>query len=166
MAEGSVIPAAESGRDDGSLGPGSAGLNLGSALAEGAMDRGARAAHDALLAGIEARLADEVRGLVASLEKFGRRTQLISKELPDRAHFSKAVTGFLSLLGFQFAYALGKDLDSRILLDDGAEYLRKLGLRGEDLFCELSLDGRRYVAIACIDDNLGDSKHGTDGGNE
>ncbi|MGQ0711000.1 MAG: hypothetical protein ACT4NV_14785, partial [Rhodoferax sp.] len=35
-----------------------------------------------------------------------------------------------------------------LLLDDGAQYLHKLGLRVNELFRELDMDGRRFLAIA------------------
>lgn len=107
---------------------------------------------DAFLAGIETRLADEVFRLVSALREFSGRTQLICQELPERAHLSKSVTGFLSLIGLQLADALAKGLDRAVLFDDSAQYLGELGLSLEDLFREIDLDGRRLLAVALIDE--------------
>jgi len=107
---------------------------------------------DALFARIETRLADEVFRLVSALREFSGRTQLICQELPERAHFSKSVTGFLSLIGLQLADALAKGLDRAVLFDDGAQYLGELGLSLEDFFREIDLDGRRLLAVALIDE--------------
>lgn len=129
-------------------------LNLGVAAATSAVD--ALDAQDALLlADIEARLADEVRGLVAALHQFGCRSELIGKEIPDSAKFCKSVTVLLTLLSFQLAYSFSKDLDTPIFFDDGAEYLRKLNLSLSDFVRELTLDGRRFLAVALIDQQLG-----------
>lgn len=114
---------------------------------------------DALLAGIEARLTQEVLGLVASLREFSSRAQLIRKEIPEGAHFCKAVTSLLSLIALQYAESLGKSLDRPLLLDDGAEYLRKFGLRLEDSIREVTLDGRRFMAVAFLDES-GDKGEG------
>lgn len=137
-----------------------------SGLAEGAVSGNAGLAQDALLAGIEARLTEEVRRLVGSLDQFGRRTQLIGELLPDSSNFGKSVTSLLALLGFQLAYALGKGLDTPLLLDDGAEYLRKLCLTSDELFREVSLDGRRYMAVARIEDDLAELKDAAGRGKE
>ena len=129
-------------------------LNLGVAAATGAV--GALDAQDALLlADIEARLADEVRRLVAALHQFGCRSELIGKEIPDSAKFCKSVTALLTLLSFQLAYSFSKDLDKPIFFDDGAQYLRKLNLSLSDFVRELTLDGRRFLAVALIDQQLG-----------
>lgn len=106
---------------------------------------------NALLAGIEARLTQEVRGVVSALDQFGRRAQLIGEEVPAGAKFCKAVTSLLALLSFQVAYSFSKGLDAPIFLDDGAEYLRKLHLSLDDLVREVDLDGRRFMAVALIE---------------
>lgn len=109
----------------------------------------------ALLAGIEARLTKEVMGLVGSLAEFGRRAQAIGKEVPDDAQFCQLVPSFLALCSFQLAYALGKSADRRIFAEDGAEYLRELGLGVKDLFREIDLDGRRFLAVALVEQGAG-----------
>lgn len=140
-------------------------LNLGVATTAGAVD--ALDAQDALLlADIEARLTDEVRGLIASLHQFGCRAELIGKEIPDGAKFCKSVTLLLTLLSFQLAYSFGKDLDTPIFFDDGAEYLRKLNLSLSDFVRELTLDGRRFLAIALIDQQLGQLGSAADRGDK
>lgn len=131
-------------------------LNLDLGVATAADAPKALHAQDALLlADIEARLTDEMRGLVAALHQFGCRTELIRQEIPEGAHFCKSVTAFLTLLSFQLAYSFGKDLDTPIFFDDGAEYLRKLNLSLGDFVRELTLDGRRFLAVALIDQQLG-----------
>lgn len=107
---------------------------------------------DALLASIEARLTEEVCRLIAALRQFSSRAQLVGKEIPDRTHFGKSVTSLLALIALQYADSLGKSLDRPILFDDGAEYLRKFGLRLEDSIREVTLDGRRFLAVALVDE--------------
>lgn len=127
----------------------------------------ASGAQDALLlADIEARLADEMRRLVAALHQFGSRAELIGKEIPENAKFCKSVTQLLTLLSFQLAYSFGKDLDAPIFFDDGAEYLRKLNLSLSDFVRELDLDGRRFLAVALIDKQLGQLSSTADRGDE
>ena len=140
------------------------GLDIGAA--EAAVGKVPPELQDALLSRVEARLAEEVRRLVGSLDQFSRRAQLIGELLPNDADFRKAVTGFLSLLCLQFAHSLRKGLDKPIFLDDGAEYLRELGLTLEQAFREVRLDGRRYAAVACTDDGLDDFSKRTSGADE
>lgn len=148
-SEGVGAASSGAGRDGGFV-------DLDAALAGPASGVVVNDVQNALLASIETRLTEEVRRLVVALDQFSGRAQLIGKELPESAQFGKAVTGFLALLSFQFAYALRKDLDKPILFDDGAEYLRGLGLTLEQAFREVSLDGRRYSAVACVDNGLDD----------
>lgn len=140
-------------------------LNLGVAAAASAVDT--LDAKDALLlADIEARLTDEVRWLIAALHQFGCRAELIGKEIPDSAKFCKSVTALFTLLSFQLAYSFGKDLDTPIFFDDGAEYLRKLNLSLSDFVRELTLDGRRFIAVALIDQQLGQLGSAADRGDK
>lgn len=104
-----------------------------------------------LLARLEARLTGEVIGLINALSQFGNRAELIRAELPGNAEFCKSVTGLLALVGFQFANALGQGLNKPIFFDDGALYLRQLGLGLDDLIREVDLDGRRFLCVALID---------------
>lgn len=137
-------------------------LGLDSGAAEAAVGKVPPELQDALLSRVEARLAEEVRRLVGSLDQFSRRAQLIGELLPNDADFRKAVTGFLSLLCLQFAHSLRKGLDKPIFLDDGAEYLRELNLSLNDLVREISLDGRRFLAVALVEQGsseiLGDAE--------
>ena len=110
---------------------------------------------NALLAGIEARLTKEVMGLVGALAEFGSRAQAIGKEVPDDAQFCQLVPSFLALCSFQLAYALGKSADRRIFADDGTEYLRELSLGVKDFFREINLDGRRFLAVALVEQGTG-----------
>ena len=106
--------------------------------------------HD-LLAGVEARLTQEVSGLVLALHQFGSRAQAIGEEVPSSAKFCKLVTGFLGLLSLQLAYSLGKDLDKPIFFDDGRQYLADLNLSLNEFIREVDLDGRRFMAVAFVD---------------
>lgn len=135
---------------------GRAGVDLDAAFAAVAKAPGALEPQDALLlADIEARLTNEMRGLVAALRQFSSRAQLLGEEIPERAHFCKLVTALLVLLSLQLSNAFGKDLDVPIFFDDGAEYLRKLNLSLGEFVRELTLDGRRFLAVALIDQQLG-----------
>lgn len=118
-------------------------------VTEGARSVGALQLQNSLPAGVEARLTDEVRGLIASLSEFGRRTKLISEGFPD-ADPRQAIPLFLSLCSFQIAIALGEAMDGGVFVDDGREYLRKLDLRCSDLFRQLDLDGRRFLAVSLV----------------
>ena len=119
-----------------------------------------------LLADIEARLTNEVRGLIAALREFGSRAQLVCKEIPDNAHFTKLVSSSFILMSLQLAYALHKGLDKPIFFDDGVEYLRELKLCLSDFVREIDLDGRRFLAIALIDQQSSELGCAGDGGDK
>lgn len=104
-----------------------------------------------LLARIEARLTQEAGDLADALRRFSIRTQLINTELPDTSQFGKLITRFLSDSSLQVANALLKNSDKPLLLDDGVEYLRGLGLNLDDFIREIELDGRKFLAIALVD---------------
>lgn len=106
---------------------------------------------DRLLATVEARLAEEVLNLARALTVFGSRTQAIGEELPISSHFGKHITAFLSSLSLQVAYALLKGGNKPLLLDDGAQQLAELGLGLDQFVRELDLDGRRFLAVALLD---------------
>lgn len=143
------------------------GLDLHFAAARVAETVDACVSQDALvLADIEARLTQQVRGLIAALTEFGGSAQLVCKEIPDSAHFTKLVSSALVLISFQLAYALGKGLDKPIFFDDGAEYLRELNLCLSDFVREIDLDGRRFLAIALIDQQSSELRCAGDGGDK
>lgn len=121
-------------------------------IAEGANSEEWSPAENALLATIEARLADEVRGLILALFKFASGAKAVREELPERAQFCKLVTMALELLALQGAHALGKDADMPLFLDDGREYLTRVGLHLKDFVREIDLNGRRFLAIALVDE--------------
>ena len=110
---------------------------------------------DALLAGIEARLTDEVLRLVAVLLQSSGRLQAIGEGIPSGCQFSQFVARSFQLTILQFAHALSKGCHRRVLFDDGAQYLRELGLSLEDAFREVELDGRQFLAVAKIDGRSG-----------
>ncbi|MFG0598414.1 hypothetical protein ACF8OH_27190 [Delftia sp. WSY_9] len=153
---GSPVPVTEStaARDTAEFpgGLGRGGFNLdcpGTGVTDSVVGEDAQNA--LVLANIEARLAQEVRGLIGSLDQFGRSAQGIYVEIPDGAHFCKAITSFLALLSLQIAYALTKGLDKSVFFDDGAQYLRELDLDLGEFVRELTLDGRRFLAVALVD---------------
>lgn len=99
---------------------------------------------------LEAWLADEVGQLVGALQQFSGATQAIRKELPSDAHYGQLITLFLGTASLQLAYALLKDGNLPLLLDDGAQHLQKLGLDLDQLFREFEVDGRRFLAVALV----------------
>lgn len=106
---------------------------------------------DDLLAAVEARLAEEVIRLADALTAFGRATQAIHEELPAASQFGKLITAFFSTFSFQIAYALLKDGNQPLLVDDGALCLHKMGLKCNEFFRELEMDGRRFLAVALVE---------------
>ncbi len=122
---------------------------------------------DDLLSSIEARLTQEVGDLAAALIRFDAAAQAIREELPVSFKFGKLITGFLGLFSLQLANALLKDGNTPLLLDDGAQYLHKLGLSVDELFRELDVDGRRFFAVAFVEQRpsqvaqQGDARAGT-----
>lgn len=128
--------------------------NLDADLAQVAHGSVLRDAQNALLTSIEARLAKEMIGLVASITQFVGRSELICEEIPDSAQFCKLISGSIRLTCLQFAVALGKGLDKPIFFDDGRQYLADLNLSLNELFREVDLDGRRFMAIALVDKQI------------
>ncbi|MCK9987422.1 MAG: hypothetical protein AzoDbin1_03894 [Azoarcus sp.] len=126
--------------------------DLGAVLADGALPVPvAVTREDDLLAGLEARLADGMRDLASALLKFSGITQAVHKELPLGSEFGKHITLLLGSVSLQLAYALLKDGDLPLLLDDGAQHLHKLGLSVDELFRELDVDGRRFLTVALVE---------------
>ncbi|WP_154640634.1 hypothetical protein [Serratia marcescens] len=136
-------------------GRGAIGLNLSTMLTDRTEPVPlAVTSQEHLIASIEARLTQEVLDLTDALQRFGLGTQRIHEELPATAQFGKLITSFFSMVSFQFAYALLKDRDKPLLLDDGAQQLQELGLTLNDFIREIDLDGRRFLAVALIDKKL------------
>lgn len=104
-----------------------------------------------LLAGIEARLTNEMRGLALSLAEFARRTKAIREEIPDGADFCKLVAGFLPLTAFQLSDAILRAPQGFTFEDDGAVYLKQLGLELQDFVREFDFEGRKFLAVAFLD---------------
>lgn len=107
--------------------------------------------HNLVLADIEARLTQEMRGLALSLAEFAFRTQAIREEIPDSAHFCKLIAGIFPLAAFQFADAVLRAPQSFTFEDDGAMYLKQLGLEVKDFVREVDLEGRKFLAVAFLD---------------
>jgi len=132
----------------------------GSGNHEGNFDFAQRAARNQLtdeenrlLASIETRLTDEMLWLIDALGEFGTVSQSIRKEIPDGANFCKFITGFFSLIAFQFAYALQRSIQRSTFKDDGFIYLQNLGLQFNDFVREVDLDGRKFLAVSLFDEN-------------
>lgn len=106
---------------------------------------------NALLSGIEARLTQEVHGLAVALQQFGLRTKAIREEIPSSANFCKLVAGFFPLVAFQLADAILRAPQGFTFEDDGALYLKQLGLELQDFVRELDLEGRKFLAVAFLD---------------
>ncbi|GAB2471900.1 hypothetical protein GCM10027082_24270 [Comamonas humi] len=121
---------------------------------------------NALLAILEARLADEMRGLGLSLREFALRTKAIREEIPKSAKFCKLVAGFFPLAAFQLADALLSETQGFTFKDDGALYLKQLGLEIEDFVRELDLEGRKFLAVAFVDKSGRNVLDGTANGDE
>ena len=111
---------------------------------------------NALLISIETRLAQEMVRLVGPLREFARRSQLISKELPDNAHFCKLVSSLLPLLALQFSNALLQGVRNRTFVCDGTLHLKDLGLGLNDFVRKIDLDGRQFLAVALIERKASD----------
>lgn len=141
-------------------------LDDGARLAEVAGGKLSPEVQNALLSGIEARLTEEMRGLALTLAEFGQRTKAIREELPDSAKFCKLVTGFLPLIAFQLADAILRAPQGFTFEDDGALYLKQLGLELQDFVRELDLEGRKFLAVAFLDKSGRDVLDRTPNGDE
>ncbi|CAM3405877.1 hypothetical protein [Paracidovorax anthurii] len=119
-----------------------------------------------LLADIEARLTEEMRGLALTLQQFALRTKAIREDIPGSAKFCKLVTGFLPLVAFQFADAILRCPKGFTFEDDGALYLQQLGLEVEDFVREFDLEGRKFLAVAFLDKSGRDVLDRSADGNE
>ncbi len=101
---------------------------------------------------LEARMTSEVRGLIDALGQFARSTKLIHEEIPIDAHFGKSIAFLLACCGFHFANTLALSLVRGIFRNGGREYISQLELDIKDLFREIDLDGRRFLAVALADE--------------
>lgn len=101
-----------------------------------------------LLADIETRLTHEVLGLMSFVREFAGRTQAIRKEIPDGADLYQFVSFFLASSSLNLANAVGLSLVRGIFRNGGREYLDELGLQVNELFREVELDGKRFLAVA------------------
>lgn len=105
--------------------------------------------------GVEARLTEEVDRLVGALAEFARRAQAISKDAAPGYNLDQAVALTFALIGFQFADAFARSPQSAGLFVGKPYYFDQLQLRLADRFRELVLDGRRYLAIAFVEESAG-----------
>lgn len=110
---------------------------------------------DKVMADIEARLAEECRKFCAAAFDAARKTAAIREEIPEGADFAKLMVGMLPLYFFHFGEAFSHCVDEGILVDDGASYLKKVGLRLGDLSHQIILDGRQFYLVPAIDKPLG-----------
>jgi hypothetical protein len=112
------------------------------------------AGQDNPLAGIEARLTQEMRDLAGVLGDFAGRTRLIREEIPATtasAEIAKTVTMLLELLLLQGANLLLQSVKDPILFDDGLLSLAKLGLSLKEFCQELTLNGKKFYLVASTD---------------
>lgn len=100
---------------------------------------------------VETRLTQEVGRLIASLAQSAGVFQSIREDVPREREFVQLIAGALGMFCLGMADALVQGRNEQILLDDGREYLAELGLNVGELFREVTLDGRRYACIACVD---------------
>lgn len=139
-------------------------LAAGADHAEGAPIDGDGVECQPLTPELETRMTSEVRGLISALGHFARSTKLIHEEIPVDARFGKAISFFLACCGFQFANALGLSLVRGIFRNGGREYISQLDLDVKDLFREINLDGRRFLAVALPDERKGQVLDGASAG--
>ena len=129
----------------------SASLQGHSKLADRAVGLSSVDEQNRLLTGIEARLANEMRGLGLTLAEFARRTKAIREEIPDSAQFCKLIAGCLPLFAFQLSDAILRAPQGFTFEDDGALYLKQLGLELKDFVREFDFEGRKFLAVAFLD---------------
>lgn len=130
---------------------------------EGADAHCAAELQNSLDALVEARLADEVRRLALALAESGRRFQAIRKGAAG-AELGKLVAVTLELIALQISnlfFQLGNSPGS---LDEYCEKLGELGLGIDDVFRELTLDGRKFLCVALIDQPANDLPGSVEGG--
>ena len=106
---------------------------------------------NALLARVEAELADEVRQLALALTQFGGKAQAISIKIPESADFAKLITLFFGVLGFEFGNLFLQALIKRPLFGKDSEYLRELHLQCKNAFVQFDLEGQQFLAVALVD---------------
>lgn len=119
-----------------------------------------------LLANIEARLTNEMQGLALTLQQFALRTKTIREEIPVRAKFCKLVAGFFPLVAFQLADAILSSPKGFTFEDDGALYLKELGLEIKDFVREVDLEGHKFLAVSFLDKRGCNVLDGTANGDE
>ena len=126
-------------------------LKSNSELTDGAEGFASANQQNRLLAGVEARLTEEMRGLALSLSEFAFRTKAIREDIPDSAQFCKLIAGFFPLSAFQLADAILRCPQGFTFEDDGALYLQQLGLELKDFVREFDFEGRKFLAVAFLD---------------
>ena len=119
-----------------------------------------------LLADIETRLANEMRRLALTLQQFALHTKAIRVEIPASAKICKLVAGFFPLVAFQLADAILRCPKGFTFEQDGALYLKELGLEVKDFVREIDLEGRKFLAVAFLDKGGRDVLDGTAHGNK
>jgi hypothetical protein len=133
---------------DGKCGP-EVGLNTG--FAQEAKGGVFGHAQDALLAGIETRLTQEMLRLVGPLREFARRSQLIRKEIPNEAQFCKLISASLPIISLHVANAFLESAKKNTFAGDGVLYLKDIGLGLNDVVREVDLEGRKFLAVALVE---------------
>lgn len=134
------------------LGQGDIGTTTGADKPVGAIAHVDGIQGDTLIPNIEARVTGEVLRLMGAVKEFGLGLQLIRKEIPPNAYFSQSITLFLALSSLNLSNALGLSVMRGIFRDGGREYITQLEMDVKHLFREINLDGRRFLAVALVDE--------------
>jgi hypothetical protein len=114
-----------------------------------------RGLHDDLSPSVEARLTEEVDRLITALRQFAARAKSIGEAAPGGG-LDQLVPVLFSLVGLQFANAFSRDTKGLGLLCCSPEYFEQLHLKLSDAVREVRLDGRRFLAVALVDQEAGE----------
>lgn len=114
---------------------------------------------DALFAGVEARLTEEMWRLIGALRQFAAVTQGVSKELDTPAtKVLKNVPVSLGLFSMQVAHLILKFSDTPLsLLKSGLDAESLIGKLDESLL-EVKFEGKKFLAVALPDSSLGEAE--------
>lgn len=103
---------------------------------------------------VEAALTQEVWRLVAALLESASSFQAIGERSPS-GDLGKLVAQSFQLIALQYAQTFLQLGGHHGFLGEHAEQLGDMGLSFEEAFREICLDGRKFLAIACIDKSFG-----------
>lgn len=115
---------------------------------------------------VQARLTEEVLRLVAALTQFARGAQAVAESPAAVGQLDKPVAQTLALVGFQLSNSFARDPKGFGLLACSLDDVQKMELNMRQLFHELQLDGRRFLAVALCDQSGNEVLHRTPGGEQ